>query len=452
MVQSRGKKVIFLKYLLLEALCFVLLIIPLPLSAGERSAPGPFPEGFVLGVSQGDDKAVPYLEELGIGWNRIGIPLSQLTPELIEPGLRLKDVMGNEEKVRELSSRANWEASDQRIRSLLAHSIRPVPIVGHGYKQFYAKVNGQSAHPDRIGRDHYLAQMYWSVRATVERYDGDGVDDAPGIVIKVWQLENELNQAGLTAGWGWREPTWIRGLVSAWNDWGFLTRLLKTLHQAVMDADPEALTFMNFHTDVPDNISRLVGARPWLQAVQQWKGYMEIIGFDAYPNYYSPDPVRGAVIGERARLIKEATNMPVWVIETDYPAGPAERGFTPEKQAEFLRTSFDAARAAGVDGYFKFYMIGSDSHDTEITEQDLENLAAIVPLWENGKTLKLLDWGILHAGYVNSHFLDVVKTVEGYWGMVSPPGEKKPAFQVMRDIADEVAAQNREKDSLQNDR
>ncbi len=404
-------------------------------------APGPMPRGFVLGVSQGDEKAVPYLQELGLGWNRIGIPLRALTPELIEPGLRPSDVMGNAARVRALARRVDWSATDERMRSLIRRGIRPVPIVGHGYKQFYARINGEDAYPDRIGRDHYLAQMYWSVRATVERYDGDGVDDADGIVIKVWQLENELNQAGLTAAWGWREPSWLGGLSSAWNDWGFLTRLLDTLHRAVKDADPEALTFMNFHTDVPDDISRLMGARPWLDAVKEWKGRMEIIGFDAYPNYYAADPVRGDVVGERTRLIKEASGgMPVWVIETDYPTGPAERGFTPEKQAAFLRTSYDSARAAGVSGYFKFYMIGSDTHDTAITEQDLKNLATVVPLWEGGHTFKLFTWALFHLGYVNSHFLDVVKTVEGYWGMVAPEGEPKPAFFVMQDIARENAA------------
>ena len=427
------------RHFILSGLIIFLVLASGP--AGAAGAPGPVPHGFVLGVSQGDDKIVPYLQELGLGWKRIAIPLSRLTPELIEPGLKLSDVMGNASKVRELSRRADWAQTDRRIRSLLDDGIRPIPIVGHGYKQFHARIGGEDAFPDRIGRDHYLAQMYWSVRATVERYDGDGVDDADGIVLKVWQLENELNQAGLTAAWGWREPSWLSGLHCAWNDWGFLTRLLDTLHRAAKDADPEALTFMNFHTDVPDNISRLMGARPWLDAVREWKGLMEIIGFDAYPNYYIADPVRGEVVGGRTLLIKEATGgMPVWVIETDYPAGPASRGFTPEKQAEFVRGSYDSARAAGADGYYKFYMIGADANDTEITDQDLKNHAVVVPLWEGGHSLRLFNWALFRLGYVNSHFLDVVKSVEGYWGMVTPEGEKKPAYNVMRDIARENAA------------
>jgi hypothetical protein len=410
-----------------------------PAPAWAKEAPGPIPRGFVLGISQGAEKAAPFLEELGIGWTRIAITLNELTPEVLEPRLRLADVLGNTAKVRELSARCDWRRADRRIADLLARGIRPIPIVGHGYKQFYARVGGKPAHPDRLGRDHYLAQMYWSVRATVERYDGDGIDDAPGLVLKVWQLENELNQAGLTAAWGWREPGWVSGLGSAWSDWGFLTELLRTLHRAAKDADPQALTFMNFHTDVPDNISRLARAPGWLEAVRRWKGDMEIVGFDSYPNYYVADPVRGEAVGEVVRKIKAAApGMPVWGIEIDYPSGPAERGFTPEKQAQFLRESFDAARAAGADGYFKFHVTGDDTHDTEITPRDLQSLATVVPLWESGRLGRLFCWALLRPAYVKNHFLDLIRTVEGYWGMIGPTGAKKPAYFTMQEIVREV--------------
>jgi len=426
-------------------LCAAVLFIALPFApAAARVAPGPLPQGFVLGFSQGADEAVPLLEQLGIGWCRMAITLPDLTPEVIEPQLRLRDVLGNETRVRELSRRCDWSRSDRRIADRLAHGLRPIPIVGHGYKEYYAAIDGRPAYPDRLGRDHYLAQMYWSVRATVERYDGDGVDDAPGgLVIKVWQLENELNQAGLTAAWGWREPGWVAGLNSAWADWDFLTKLLETLHRAVKDADPEALTLMNFHTDVPDRISRLGHAPGWREAVRQWKGDMEIIGFDAYPNYYVADPVRGAKVGELVRMIRVAApGMPVWGIEVDYPSGPAERGFTPEKQAQFLRESYRAARAAGAAGYFKFCVTGPERHETEITARDLEALAKVVPLWEQGRLGALFRWAIVRPRYIQYHFLDVMRTVEGYWGMVTPDGGPKPAWQVMQEIAAEVDAEN----------
>jgi len=60
-----------------------------------------------------------------------------------------------------------------------------------------------------------------------------------------------------------------------------------------------------------------------------------------------------------------------------------------------------------------------------------------VPWWEEGRALRLLLWGIPQARYINAHFLDVVKTVEGYWGVVTPEGRKKPGFAVLQEIAQE---------------
>ena len=37
----------------------------------------------------------------------------------------------------------------------------------------------------------------------------------------------------------------------AWHDWDYMTEVLSTLRMAVKDADPNGLTTMNFHTDIP---------------------------------------------------------------------------------------------------------------------------------------------------------------------------------------------------------
>ena len=111
-----------------------LVLFALPMRpAAARVVPGPLPRGFVLGISQGADEAVPFLEKLGIGWCRIAITLQDLTPEVIEPDLQLRDVLGNEARVRELSRHCDWSRSDRRIADRLAHGLRPIPIVGHGY-------------------------------------------------------------------------------------------------------------------------------------------------------------------------------------------------------------------------------------------------------------------------------------------------------------------------------
>jgi len=413
----------------------VLVAALLLMLAGPVSAGAP---GFVLGVSQGSDQAVPVMAELGIEWGRVSIAWKDLYPEIEKPFPQLSEVFGNALAVEHFSRGADWSEVDRRLRLRLDNGITPIPIVGSGWHSSYPMYKGKKAHPEAIGEDHYLAFVYLCTRASVERYDGDGYMDAPGIVIKVWQTENELNQAGLTAGWGWRDPTWLKGLNSCWNDWDFLTRLMELLYQAAHHADPEAITYMNFHTDIHPRLNRMLRQPDWETAVVRWKDYMDIIGFDAYPNYYTPEPVRGDLVAERARRIAElAPGKKVWVIETDYPYAPLLRGFTPEKQAEFLRESYESCRAAGVDGYFKFRVVDDRAFAVDITERDLENLEKVVPLYQEGRVWRLLLWALPRAYYVKNHFLDVMKSVEGNWGVVGHDGKELPAYAVLESMVEE---------------
>ena len=416
--------------------CFLAFIFPLwPASAITN--PPPIPNGFILGISQCNEDIIPVLKQLNIHWMRIKITWKELTPEVVEPSLRLTDVQGKPEQVRRLSQHVNWSPVDKRLLSILQRGIRPIVIVGHGYFTSHAKLNGKPACPDLIGREKYLAQMYWTTRAIVERYDGDGIDDAPGIVIKVWQMENELNEAALTAVWGCRQPVWLDGLSSAWADWTFLTRLLQTIYHAVKDADPEALTLMNFHTDVPAWISWLAGGHGWLDAVREWRDYMDIIGMDAYPNYFNPEPLKGEVVGARVAMIKKtATGLPVFVIETDYPSGPSVLGFTPENQAKYIRASFQSARNAGADAYFKFHVTDpSGLHKVTITDTDVERIKWIRQCVKNRRWLLLSGWALIHANYIKSHFLDILKVVEKYCGVFTPDGQGTAAFNELKRIA-----------------
>jgi len=423
-----------------QARVSVIIILSLfsALSMGATRAEFPF----LLGVSQGADEAVPIMEELGIKWGRSAVMLKEVMPELADPLPSLDKVRGNAARVDEFIKAADWEAVDAKMRYRLDHGITPIVSVGHGWHSAYASYQGQEAHPDHLGRDHYLAYMYLYTRATVERYDGDGHLDAPGIVIRLWQTENELNQAALTAGGGWRKPAWLGGLLnSAWSDWEFVTEVMAILYEAVHDADPEAMTMMNFHTDIHPKLNRLFNQPDWMEAVADWKDHMDIVGFDAYPNYYVADPGRSEVIGERTRTIKSIVgDKPVIIVEIDYPNAPDIRGFSPEKQAQFLRQSYDAARAAGVDGYMKFRVIDPKDNPVVITEKDLKNLDKIVPWYEEGKVGSVEFGHEYIAGYVQNHFLDVLKSVEGHWGVIGPNGQKLPAYDVLKEIIKENEA------------
>jgi len=396
---------------------------------------------FIFGTSFGGGAELDYLEQMGIHWVRNDVNWNDVMPEITDINLDLHYVMTHPEMVDDLIQSADWSIADSRIGDLIKHGMNPIVVVGHGYKWRHALYNGEWATPDRIGKSTYLAYMYLYSRAVVERYDGDGYLDADGIVVKFWQIENELNQAMLTAAWGWRAPDWMDGFTSAWADWNFLDMLLWVLSQAVKNADPEAITVINLHSDIPDAMCRFFGIPTWREAAAMWRDYADIVGFDSYPNYLVPEPILGEQIGEKTKLIQEAScGKPTMILETDYTTGPPELAFTAESQAEYIYEAFWSSYDAGAKGFLKLAAMGGDSTSVEITDEDIANILDVRRWWLQNNLVSLMFWALGNFDYL-PHFLDVVMSVEGYWGMIKPDGELKPAYFVMKDIADFLNSQ-----------
>jgi len=193
---------------------------------------------------------------------------------------------------------------------------------------------------------------------------------------------------------------------------------------------------VNFHTDVPAEINQGFLLPSWENAIRQWAGSIDIVGVDAYPNYYLPQPVRGEVLRERvATAVEMGCGRPVVVVETGYPTGPAERGYTEAAQAEFIQEAFDASVAGGARGFFLFGVQTAETHTTEITAEDLENIEYLGTLYEQGAFAELLAFALANAEYLEDHFADVLQTVEPYWGLVRTDGTRKAGWDVFRAIA-----------------
>jgi hypothetical protein len=159
---------------------------------------------------------------------------------------------------------------------------------------------------------------------------------------------------------------------------------------------------------------------------------MDVLGVDAYPNYYASSPVRGALLGDRiAQIQPYACGMPIVVIETGYPTGPAQEGFDEAKQAQYLRESYDAAVGAGAAGFLWFGARTADQHTVQITPEDLANLALVANAYDQGDVSALLTFLFTNLVYVQTHFTQVLQAVEPYWGIVRPDGSHKPAWDVM---------------------
>jgi len=392
---------------------------------------------FIYGTSQGSmSVAVEHFPEMGMRWFRRPVTLRALKPTVTDPELTLEDLMANPSLIDDFAAEANWTSVDADFNTLLNAGLMPFPSTGYGWVGTLPDLNGETATPDLLGKEHYLAQQYRYVRAVVERYDGDGYLDAPGIVLKVWQIENELNQAMLTTLYGWREPSGFAGLTSAWD---FLTDLLATINQAAHDADPEAITVQNLHTDIHPNFSTLLGQPSWLEAAELWKDLMDVVGFDAYPNYYDAEPLRGTVVGERAATLAELTGKQTMIVEVGYPTGPAELGYTQELQAQFIDDAFHSAYEAGIGGFLFFGLATDETHSVEITEDDIAALDFVGPHFTDGDVLQLLIWGLTNWDYATDpHFLEVLQSVEEYWGVIMPDGTHKPGFVTLAAIGDEL--------------
>ncbi len=393
---------------------------------------------FLFGLSQVPADAIPIAQEVGAKYLRPTLSWRVVEPTVTQQGLTLDAVRSDPTLVSQWSASRNWSSFDQRLGAIDAAGLVPIPIIGHGYTTTLPLLGGQPAAPDVLGREEYLARQYLFTRAVVERYDGDGVDDVPsGLRIALWQTENELNQAFFTAIFGWRHPPLLGAFGSAWADWDYVTRILQTLRLAVKDADPTALTTMNFHTDVHPGLNEFFGQPGWLMAVRLWRDQMDVVSFDAYPNYYRAAPPDGAAVGVRARgVAAQACGRPLLVMETGYPTGPAEAGFDEAKQAQFVRDAFDSSVAAGVRGFFLFGARTSEMHTGTITPFDLQQVAYLAGFIETGDAAALLQYAFANLAYVQNQLAQVVQSVEGYWGLYRADGSEKPALQVMRDIGD----------------
>jgi hypothetical protein len=418
----------------------LLIGVALSLAACRPECPdGPPPveiPEFMLGLSQVRGDAIAIAQDVGAGYLRPTLSWRVVEPTVTIEGLTVDGVRGDPAAITAWAAARDWSDFDARLEAIFAAGLVPVPIVGHGYTTTLPLLAGEPAAPDVLGGEEYLARQYRFTRAVVERYDGDGVDDAPsGIRIPLWQTENELNQAFFTAIFGWRNPPLFEAFTSTWTDWAYVTRILETLRLAVKDADPTAWTTMNFHTDVHPRINHHFGDPGWFEAVQQWRELIDVVSFDAYPNYYSASPPDGAVVGDRAAAIRSVScGKPVIVMETGYPTGPAESGYDEAQQARFLRDAFDASVAAGVRGFFWFGSHTSETHAATITPYDLAQIHLLGGFFATGDAEALLAYAFANLAYVQDQLAGVVQSVEGYWGFYRADGGEKASLATMREI------------------
>lgn len=303
----------------------------------------------------------------------------------------LIDEMAHPEQGGRFAGMVDWAPTDEIVEALTSEGISPLPLIGDATTAPHLVLDDENSirlapeapssqyldcHGERcvgyqgIGRQEYLGQISLHAAGAARRYRGK---------IFLWNTENELNWTYvhvLTAGWR-------KGL--AWFDVSFLEELLAVLHRSVLLGDLFTLTTMNFNIHDP----------LWMERLDRWSDYMDIVGLGAYPNYLFAKPVLSVLVDAAVRsAVQRSNDKPVMVLETGYPSGPEERGYQEDLQCTYHKKAIDGTIEEGGAGYILFR---------------LEDLPNPPPWWE-------------------------LQAVEHYWGLVGIDGRRKEAYDLFAEI------------------
>ena len=184
-------------------------------------------------------------------------------------------------------------------------------------------------------------------RALVERYDGDGVADAPGSpVVRYWEYFNEPDA---------KLDNWVPG----WGDSGTeYANMLKAVYPAVKSADPRAQVLFGgiahdyflehggpfVYEFLDDVLAAGAGA------------YFDIMNFHYYPIFshtWAPPPAIGLIEKTefiRDRLRSHGLEKPFMITEAGWHSdGTGTAASTPEIQARYVAALFTQSLAADID-------------------------------------------------------------------------------------------------------
>jgi hypothetical protein len=215
-------------------------------------------------------------------------------------------------------------------------------------KQIAPATSGWQSPEEYIGisANEYLYNLKIYAHAVVRQFADE---------INLWQIENELNAAYFAAA----IPEWWRKGDLWWNT-EFRNRVWQILVDAVRTEDPTALIIHDFH---------MLG---FMDALEEWKDDLDIVGINFYPNQLNSLPVMGFSIGEfvwavrRALKGMESENKAVWLTETGYPGIEIEEAddhirladdlnyFSESRQTQYVENALRSAVGQGAKGFFYY--------------------------------------------------------------------------------------------------
>jgi hypothetical protein len=276
-----------------------------------------------------------------VHWNRV-------EPVVTDPGLRAGDVT---EKMVAAYAEGKpgvfWDETDLMVDGMVSAGLSPFLCLGAGYLHQMPLValgrNVVMFDDPGVPDDVYLGHLYLHARAVVRRYKDR---------CSRWQLENELNET----------PTallvlkWRNG--RRWLSGRFKTRLVELLYRAVRQEDPNALTAHNYAMGQ----EMIPFVFDWVRDAARWDRYIDIIGFDPFPNYMKGEPILiGKAVSSNLKRVRAlGSNKPIYILEDGYPAKPEGRGFSEEGQRRYVEDLLSAAEAERLDGVFIYCFVSQE--------------------------------------------------------------------------------------------
>ncbi len=293
------------------------------------------PFGFHPAKVEGIENPYQYALDIGVSWHR---PMRYVFWATVQKDIRRKEY--------------DWTYYDNEIKQVPGLNLLYNIIVGPPLtdRQDEASIHAKRAIPDLgkyIKKNSYMPmdeKAYMDfVTACVERYDGDGVDDMPGLKkpIKFWQIGNEPHP---------KMPDFVD--------------FVKITSKAIKRADPSAQVVIGgaLNRVMQD---RAMFDKSFLKILEGLGGkYIDIIDFhwggDAQGNYRG---YRDIYIHLREELSKIGfpQHMPVWITEmSTYSGDPIKLSFQPwdppfqseEMQARDVIKRYVYGISQGIDKIF----------------------------------------------------------------------------------------------------
>lgn len=224
----------------------------------------------------------------------------------------------------------NFSEPDATVKDSQAYGLHIIaniqPFAGWDQMEGYSD-------PNHKGKPHNMAAYANFIGKLVERYDGDGIDDMPGLTvpIKHWELMNEPEfQTGAVY--------YFRGTPADYVD------TLKTTYQAVKQADPEAYVVQGGMASMFD-----VSVTFWQGVFDEGGGqYIDIM------NMHSIGHGEHLNIPAFKQMLAASglQDKPIWVTEVQYQQAQQTLTYTNADFAKTLARSYIFALANGAEKLF----------------------------------------------------------------------------------------------------